>query len=97
MAPDGFLTPSDDPQVFDDGVLLQSVANGLFLHADSLRFDTGSLEVNGAAMGSPFTLTLFRSAAEAQASELRAGELVRMRSACAARRSPPRRPSSSRG
>ena len=67
----------------DDGVLLQSVANGLFLHADSLRFDTGSLEVNGAAMGSPFTLTLFRSAAEAQAGELRAGELVRMRSACA--------------
>ena len=40
----------------DDGVLLQSVANGLFLHADSLRFDTGSLGVNGAAMGSPFTL-----------------------------------------
>ena len=34
-------------------------------------------------MGSPFTLTLFRSAAEAHASELRAGELVRMRSACA--------------
>ena len=67
----------------DDGVLLQSVANGLFLHADSLRFDTGSLEVNGAAMGSPFTLTLFRSAAEAHAGELRAGELVRMRSACA--------------
>ena len=63
----------------DDGVLLQSVANGLFLHRDA-KARPGSLEVNGAAMGSPFTLTLFRSAAEAHAGELRAG-LVRMRSA----------------
>ena len=77
------FTRCGDAVRLDDGVLLQSVANGLFLHADSLRFDTGSLEVNGAAMGSPFTLTLFRSAAEAHAAELRAGELVRMRSACA--------------